>query len=69
MVAGKAGDQETNMTTKTPSVVQTLTFEDNWERHVETRAQAALAVKERLEARLVTIIEARANAMLDILAP
>ena len=49
--------------------VQVLTFEDGWERHVETRAQAVLAVKERLEARLLTIVEARANAMLDILAP
>ena len=52
----------------TPAV-QVLTFEDAWDRHAETRALVALAVKERLEARLVTIIEARANAMLDILAP
>jgi hypothetical protein len=52
----------------TAATVQTLTFEDARERQADERNRAALALKDRFEARLLQIIEQRATALLDVLA-
>jgi hypothetical protein len=56
------------ITITTEPAVQTLTFEDAWEQQADRRNHAALAAKDRFEARLLQIIEQRATALLDGLA-
>jgi hypothetical protein len=60
--------EQTKMTTKTNNAVITLTFEDAWAQSAERRNYDALQAKDRFEARLLAIIEARANKLLDVLA-